>query len=480
MKVSAFLPKLAVAALWFASTSVALAQTPPATSPPSTPTPADTPEPPQTAPAPQAPLPPQAPSAVAPAAPSKPPMFTFAFDGFVGVTLFVQDAQTKVAEGQLAMWAFPQQKAAAPAGIGGEQPSTDKLIFNGDIRQTRLNFSAAGPQIWRGATPKAVVELDLSGGFGSGNYGDISLVPRARLAYVQVDWGNHRLLFGQQNDLTLAFVSYSLSHLAFPLAFASGLVGWRRPGVFGYHTVAGERTGGFLELAWEIGAPHWGIGNNIGAQAATTATPTGPGAGDRFGFNYGEASGLPVFQARVLVGYGTNYQLYATGHYGRLNRSGIHAADPAAAIRDLDVVALQTGGRLVSGPITLQFQAFTGKNLAQITGAFLQFQPATVGDIHEYGGYVQAGINFTPEWSIWGMIGTDKINQEEAAAAHAVLSTYGVYQNVVSQAFVQYRLDKLGLSLEWTHFYTKTFGSTPSLDANIDANQVAFNTMYFF
>ncbi len=474
MNAPRFMPRLAIAALWLGSTTLAFAQ------PPSTPSPADTPEPPQTAPAPQAPLPPQAPPPPpAGAAPSK-PVFTFAFHGFAGVTLFAQDAQTKVAEGQLAMWAFPQQNGAAPAAIGGKQPNTDRTIFNGDIRQTRLNFSAAGPQIWAGATPKAVIELDLAGGYGSGNYGDISLVPRVRLGYVELDWGPHRLLFGQQNDLTLPFVSYSLSHLAFPLSFATGLVGWRRPGVFGYHTVAGERTGGFLELAWEIGAPHWGIGNNIGAQAASTAaSPAAAGAGDRFGFNSGEASGVPVVEGRVLVGHGTSYQLYATGHYGRLDRSGADASS-SALVRDLDVVALQTGGRAMTGPLTLQFQAFTGKNLAQLTGEFLQFQPAAVGDVHEYGAYVQAGFNFTPEWSIWGMIGTDKINQADAAAAHAVLSTFGVHQNVVSQAFVQYRLDKLGLSLEWTHFHTKTFGSTPSLDANLDANQVAFNTIYFF
>ena len=119
------MPRLAVAALWLGSTTLALAQTAPATSPPSTPstTPADTPEPPQTAPAPQAPVPPQAPPppAVAPAAPSK-PLFTFAFHGFAGVTLFVQDAQTKVAEGQLAMWVFPQQTGVPSEGLLREWP----------------------------------------------------------------------------------------------------------------------------------------------------------------------------------------------------------------------------------------------------------------------------------------------------------------------------------------------------------------------
>jgi hypothetical protein len=453
------------------------AQQPQTVTPPAqgkAPPPAEAPQPPQTAPAPQATVPPQSPP---PAPAEKPPLFTFGFHGFAGLTLYVQDAQTRVAPGQLAMWAFPQQSA-----IGGKQPGTDKLVFNGDVRQTRLNFSAAGPQIWYGATPKAVVEIDFAGGFGNGNFGDISLTPRLRLGYVEVDWGKHRLLFGQQNDLTVAFVSYSLSHLAFPLSFASGLVGWRRPGIFGYHTVAGDRSSTWLELAYEIGAPHWAIGvANIGNQVGT---PGNPGT-DRFGFNNGEASGIPAFQGRVTLGQGSNYQVYAAGHWNRIDRNGVDSTGGPFSPKDLDVVALQVGARAVVGPLTIQGQGFTGKNLAELTGAFLQFQTNNINDIHEYGGYVQAGFNFTPEWSVWGMIGTDKINQADAFAAHAALATYGVVQNVVGQAFVQYRLGAFALSLEWTHFYTKTLGANgtnvaPALNANLSANQGAFNVMYFF
>ena len=71
--------------------------------------------------------------------------------------------------------------------------SDDKPVFGGDIRQTRLNFSVRGPAVFGGAVPKAVVEFDM---FGSsefqptGSYGDVSIIPRIRVAYAELNWGN--------------------------------------------------------------------------------------------------------------------------------------------------------------------------------------------------------------------------------------------------------------------------------------------------
>jgi hypothetical protein len=35
------------------------------------------------------------------------------------------------------------------------------------------------------------------------------------------------------------------------------------------------------------------------------------------------------------------------------------------------------------------------------------------------------------------------------------------------------------VSLAFTHFCTKTFGSTRALDANVSVNQPSFNAVYF-
>jgi hypothetical protein len=407
----------------------------------------------------------------------KPPTFVFALKGFVGVTLFAQDGVTRPSEGQLAMWGAPQATGAGT--IGGKQPQQDKLIFNGDVRQSRLNFSLAGPQLFGASTPRGVLEVDFFGGVGNGNFGNVSLSPRIRLAYAELDWkgGENRLVFGQNHDLSLPFTSYSLSHLGQPLSFVSGLFGWRRPGVFGYHTVAGDRKSDFLEVAWEVGAPHWAEAGTIGAANAGAAAAPAAG-GDRFGFNAGEASGLPAVQARVMYGEGTKYLVYATGHASRVDRSGVDNLGRAGS--ELDVAGLQLGAKAIFGALTLQSQAFTGKNLATTAASFLQFQPNAIGDMHEYGAYLQAGFNFTPEFSLWGMLGTDKMNPREALRANVASGgTYGIYQNVVSQGFFQYRVDRFAVSLEFTHFYTKTFGSTRALDANVSVNQPSFNAVYF-
>ena len=140
--------------------------------------------------------------------------------------------------------------------IGLKAPEGGSVrIFGADIRQTRLNFSVRGPQILGGAVPKAVAEFDLFGGDGPGGYGDVSVFPRIRIAYTELNWGGkHILQFGQQNMLTIGLIPQTLSHIAFPWSYTAGTVGWRQPGFWGYHTFGGDTR---FEFAWSIQRAGW-------------------------------------------------------------------------------------------------------------------------------------------------------------------------------------------------------------------------------
>ncbi len=408
------------------------------------------------------PQPPAAPPVEAPREAPR-PAFTFAMHGFIGGTLFVQDAALRPGEGGLALWVSP------PSGIGGAQPTTDKLILSGDIRQTRLNLSLAGPQL-SGFVPRGVVEIDFFGGYAGGPTADTSPIPRLRHAYAELGSAANKLLFGQMNDLLIAQVPVSLAHLGNPLGFVAGMQGWRRPGVFAYHTL-GDRREGFVELAWEVGRANW---NN--AMVGNVSS-----SGDRFGFQSGEASGLPAVEARVVVGKGTQYSAFVVGHWNRAERSGV-GAPPQPGPTDLDVAVGQAGGKAVVGPITVMIEGFAGKNLGPILGAFGQIQGPTADDVHELGGYAQVGYAFTKELSLWGFIGTERLDRSEAIAAN-----FAVLQNTIAYGLFQYRVGGFAFGLEWDHYATRTRNNVvvdgvrdDTLDGVQHANKVSLNGVYFF
>ena len=146
----------------------------------------------------------------------KPPAFVFELHGFTSVTMWVQDALFGVNS------ANPSNGQAALNVI--KTLPTDKVLFGGDIRQTRLNFSVRGPEVL-GAIPKAVVEIDFVGGDSPGGFGDVSVWPRLRTAYTELKWTSTTLIFGQQNMLTIPSIPQSVGHIAFPTAYTAGLVG---------------------------------------------------------------------------------------------------------------------------------------------------------------------------------------------------------------------------------------------------------------
>ena len=398
-------------------------------------------------------------AAEAPKPPPPPQPWKFEFHGFVSASLFAQDGGLGTSEGQQANFALTQ-------------PKTDRLIFSGDVRQSRFNWSISGPKVFAGATPKGVLEIDFFGNFGAGSFGDVSLTPRLRLAYSELNWGNHRIQIGQQFDLSFAMAPVSLSHIGFPLGFGTGNLGWRRPGIFAYHTLGDPTSKDAMkwEFAWEVGRSQWQDLGGIGA-ATCTVNATPANTGDRFGNCLGETSGLPAVQARLTGSLGQAFSAFVYGHWSRIDRNGVDVNDGALVYNNLDTLAGGAGFKLVGGPLTLAATGYYGKNTGPLVGGVVgQFAAIGAGDVHELGGWAQLGFNLTKEFSVWGFIGAQKPLEKDALAAG-----FTRIQNVVTQGMLQYRDGGYALGFEWIHYHTRMRnGDAP------DVNQYIASANYFF
>jgi hypothetical protein len=394
----------------------------------------------------------QTPPAEAPKPP--PPQFTFALHGFVSVSGAYQDGTYFLSEGQQAISA-------------GVEPNNDKKSLTFDVRQSRFNFSVKGPQVLNGATPTAVLELDFFQGFGGGAYGDASLLNRLRLAYSELNWGKHRLQFGQQNDLIFAMAPTSLSHIAFPLGYFTGNLGWRRPGVFGFHQVGTKDLG--VELAWEVARSSW-----QDAAAAIGAGSVDP-ANNPGGISLAEASTLPALEGRVTVTSGKLLSAFVAAHYNQVDVSGIGGGTPAAT-KTFNVTSYHAGAKVTAGPLTVAATGFTGKNVASLIGNFAEFKLQANGDdVSTFGFWAQAGFNLTKELSVWALYGEQKPNEDDAKAAG-----FTRLKNDTMNAQVIYRDGGYGLSAEWINFKTKMRAAATAPYEDEKANQFMASATYFF
>ena len=376
----------------------------------------------------------------------KPPPFVFELHGFISTTGFFQDALFN-AYGQNALF------------VAGTY-SADKPVFGFDLRQTRLNFSVKGPQIMGGATPKAVVELDL---FGSNEFaapataafGDVSILPRLRVAYVEIAWAGTTLQFGQQNMLTIGTIPQSLRGIAFPMTYAAGTVGWRSPGIWGWHTFGDDTK---FELAWSVQRSQWGNGANFAAVAGG-------------GLNAGMASGLPAFEARARL-FSKVFDVWLSGHWQTVDRNGAGVVAQPNTYTDFVTTLGTVGLKLNMGPVAFAGSAWYGKNAGPLLGNIVQFAPLTYrGDIFGYGAWGQLGVNLSKALSLWYTYGVDHPLYDNIFASGL---TRMRNQNMVGM--VRWQEGAFMMGLEW--FYSRT---TDSRFADpLTGNQITFSTNYYF
>jgi hypothetical protein len=420
-----------------------------------------------------APAAPAAPAA-APAA-SAAPAYTFALKGFVSMSAAYQTGAFFLSEGQQSL------SAAQPT----QNPLVDDSSLTFDVRQSRFNFSVKGPPVMFGATPSAVLEIDFFQGFGGGNFGSASLLNRLRLVYSELNWGNHRLQFGQQNDLIFAMAPTSLSHIGFPLAYFTGNLGWRRPGIFGYHTLP-LSADMKIEAAWEIARSQWADASSGGA-AGVTIGGAAPNQANAIGL--GEASAAPAVEGRVTFMYGKMLSAFVAGHWNQVDLTGV-GTSTTGVVNTIAVTSYHAGAKLAFDlkplTLTLQGSGFVGQNVSPLIGDFITFRLGSPQnpDVNVIGWWGQLGVGYD-KWSVWGFYGNQKPDETDMGRASAA---NGRIENTTTNVILMYRDGGYGISAEWINFKTKyalTFNGTGdarriATTQEAKADQFILTANYFF
>src|SRR2546427_7037744 len=206
---------------------------------------------------------------------------TLTISGFINPTLFNDRGLfSSFGQGQNA------EIAAAPAN----QPGVNQGIFDGDVRNTRINFTFNAPAVLGKWAPRATIEADFFGAFnGVPPFGDEQRQFRVRHAFVDLSNGSTTLRIGQYwaplFGETPAFIPVSLTHIAFPVGLGSSMIGWRFPGVLFFADFTPTSP---LQLP-------------LGAPGLSGSGPTAAGnAGDSLNnIGTGEASGVPQVETRL-------------------------------------------------------------------------------------------------------------------------------------------------------------------------------------
>ena len=380
---------------------------------------------------------------------------TLTISGFMSATMFYDHG--------LFGAPFGQGQNAELAAAPGAQPATDKSIFDGDVRNTRINFTFnAGPVLGKWS-PKATLEADFFGAFnGVPPFGDEQPQLRVRFAFVDFSNGRTTLRIGQFWSPMFGEVPVSLTHLAFPLGYgATGMVGWRYPGVFLYQDLSA--AGAPLTVQLQLAAFK---GSGVAASARDTANVIGNG----------EASGLPQFEARLNFAKKTpnlSWSAYVVGHLDWKDTTGTGRDTTNTGAQDSNMSAwgIEAGGNIAPGKFTLHGNFYYGKGLGQQFAHITQFAQGH-GDIRGWGAWAQAGYDFTPHWSLWGYAGMDQPDVQRFAQDNPTAGALARQLNHDYDALLRFRAGRYAVGLEYFRSVTRYSTGAASAD------QVALSVLY--
>jgi len=351
---------------------------------------------------------------------------TIRISGIFSGSLYAQDADFLTGNGQRAEF------------VAAERDGWD---MGGDVRNFRLTLGVSGPEVRRGWRANGTFEIDFFGSFvPSGNFSDEQPEARLRLAYVDLTNGRTTLRVGQAWSLTLGNIPQSTSHIGFPLGWGSGgFIGWRFPGAWFITTLSppNARTTSRLSIA---------VMRNSWSDESGAATDP---------FSAGER-GSPQLEAR-LDRIGRNSGMYVVGHVDSKDNPYITSW------------ALQVGGNLTRGDLSLNANAHVGQAMAHQFAQIIQF-----GEIKGWGGWAQLGYNLNSRWSVWGYVGTEQPNEDDVRGAGATL-----LRSVLVVPMLRYRTGPYSAGLEW--LYNKTTVSTgATTEIDREGNQIILSVRYDF
>ncbi len=375
---------------------------------------------------------------------------TISFHGFFSTSFFWQNQDFAFGNGQNAEW--PEPNTGSNHNLSGF-----------DVRNTRAWIDFSGVKLSDGWAVSGHLEGDFFGGFnGTGPYSASQETPRLRQAFMKLsdaDSGSS-VTIGQQWDLLFPIESIpeSLAHIAFPLGFANGMIGWRFPGVV-YSQNLGQPSPDSMAWRLDLGAftGSWdGPGNNVNFDTA------------------GNVSFRPQIEARLHAQEG-DWLGYIVGHYSTEDLSGVTGTAPTPIAGTITSSALELGTAWHPGPWSLVGAVYTGKGLGQVFGAMAQF-----GNISETGGYVQGGYKFTPHWGLYASYATAHPNEND------VITWIGQGSSGLLKS-QQYAIDLLygdgpfGVGLEWMHAtLDSTTAATAPATTSTSGNQFSLSAIYHF
>jgi len=353
------------------------------------------------------------------------PGMTLALHGFINASAFSQNKAYTYGNGANSEYPIP----------AGAANRADGKLSGVDVRNTRFWLDIGGAKFSDNWAGSGRIEMDFFGGFnGTGAYAGSQPELRLRQAYMDISNANTGTTFrvGQMWDLMfpLDYLPNSLSHIAFPLGYGSGIIGWRYPGVIWMQDL---NHGSDSATKWRFDmAVLQGSWNGPGA-TATTNYQTAGNAGFR-----------PQVEAR-LTAKGTDWQVFAAGHYSKIALHGVDGTVVTPIQADLKSTAAEIGGLWTPGKFVLRSVVYTGKAIGEIFGNISQF-----GDIKEKGGYLQVGYKFTPNWSAYAFASASVPNQNDVLRWRAA-NTPGLIKSRQKAASVQYTTGPFDFSVEWIH-----------------------------
>ncbi|MHA6205691.1 hypothetical protein ACXU4B_14800 [Dyella soli] len=399
----------------------------------------------------------QAASTKVEAAPAAKPAFSsapgvsVALHGFISASGFGQDKTFTYGNGQNAE--IPAVPAKANSGA----------LSGVDVRNTRFWLDFTGAKLNENWSGSGRIEMDFFGGFnGTGAYAQQQPTPRLRQAYMDLvnASGGTTVRVGQEWDLLfpLENTPTSLSHIAFPLGFGSGLIGWRYPGVIWMQ-----------DLNHGADGPKWRL--DVGAFEGSW---NGPGSTINY-LTAGNAHFQPQVEARLHVA-DKDWLAYFVVHYASLDMKGV-GNTVAKPIKDsINSIGYELSGQWKPGPWTFKGLIYSGNALGQVFGAMSQF-----GDISETGGWVQGSYNFTPKWSVNAFYSMVSPNKDDVVRWVATTPTSNALLKDQQAALsLQYASGAYEFGVEWIYDKLRYQTGPEGERKNINGNQVSLNGLYRF
>ncbi len=394
---------------------------------------------------------------------SSAPGLSVALHGFISASGFGQDKTfVNYGNGQNALVVAPQTPANKANGYDGS-------LSGFDVRNTRfwLDFSGAKfNEDWGGG---GRIEMDFFGGNnGTGAYSQQQPIPRLRQAYMDIVNPNSgsTIRIGQQWDFMFPLdnTPTSLAHIAFPLGYGTGFVGWRFPGVTWMQDLNHGSDGVKWRLDLGLFEGNWNGPQNELGTANTNY------------LNAGAANFRPQLEARLRA-VGADWLAYFVAHYSQVKLNGVGDIVLHPRETTLDSVGYELGGQWKPGPWTFKGLIYSGKALGEIFGAMSQF-----GDISESGGWLQASYNFTPKWSVNGFFGMVRPNHDDVVTWTTTSATAGtaLLRNNQSALSLQYASGNYELGVEWMYDKVRWQLGSEGARQSTNGNQVSLNGLYRF